>query len=195
MTELLNSYDSDLEKLLSQIASHIKSVPSEGSSKVEKDIHTAKTLIKQMNIEIQSITNAKQKGEFKTKVNYYKKQVEKFEQELKKSSLLQSTSASCGENDHFGFSSSSSLNEDEYKQRMLHSTQVLTHSSKTLEMANQVLNETEQIAQDSAAMLRKHSEQMKHIQDKLYDVESEVKEGRKTVNRMSRPAIVNLFMK
>ncbi|KAG2385724.1 hypothetical protein C9374_003539 [Naegleria lovaniensis] len=194
MTELFNSYESDLEKLLSQIAIQVQS-SSEGSTSSElKNINTAKNLIKQMNIEIQSITNVKQKGELKTKVNHYKQQVEKLEQELKKSNLLSGSSSFNGKTDHHAMDISSTSGDD-HKQRMLNSTQILKNSSKTLEMADKVLNETEQIAQESAATVRQHSEKIKQIQDKMYDLESEVRQGRKTVDRMSRPAIVNLFMK
>ncbi|KAG2374902.1 hypothetical protein C9374_010276 [Naegleria lovaniensis] len=195
MSELFRSYEDEyfeasnsIKRSLAALKNQTGDAKKQTARKIEKDLDTANKHIKQMNLEMQSTVNVQEKENLKKKLKTYKQDLSNLQKELESS---KSENARNRDALFSGYEDELPAASDDYRQRMVESTKVLERSNESLARASQILDETEQIGIDSAATLREQGERMKKTRDRLYDVDSEIKQGGRILGRMSRREILN----
>jgi len=197
MSELFRSYEDEyfeVSNLIKRSLAELKNQSGEAKKKtvrkVEKDLDTANKHIKQMNLEMQSTVTVQEKENLKKKLKTYKTDLSNLQKELEG---LKSDSNKNNRDALFAGNYDDDLpaSSEDHRNRLVQSTKVLERSNESLARANQILDETEQIGIDAGATLRGQGERMKQTRDKLYDVDSELKQGGRILGRMSRREILN----
>ncbi|EFC39057.1 vesicle transport v-snare protein [Naegleria gruberi] len=195
MSELFRSYEDEYFEASNGIKrslAELKSVSGDAKKrvvrKIEKDLDTANKQIKQMNLEMTSTANPQEKENLKKKLKTYGQDLTNLKKEFEgaKSDNNRNRDAlfSGGYDDDLPSAS------DDYRNRLVQSTQVLERSNETLDRASKILDETEQMGVETAGTLREQGERMKKTRDKLYDVDSQIKQGGRILGRMSRREVL-----
>ncbi|KAL9645145.1 hypothetical protein ABK040_002348 [Willaertia magna] len=199
MSELFRNYEEEYFELSNGIKRQLADVKNQtGDSKqktlrkIERDLESANKNIKQMNLEMQSTVDIKGKEQLKNKLKTYKQDVSNLQKQLEMARIQSKGSAARDQllgtegDEELQFASS-----EDHRNRLIQSTKVLERSNDTLNRASQILDETEQIGIDSAIKLREQGDQIRGTRDKLYDVDTEIKQGGRILGRMSRREILN----
>ncbi|PWN48020.1 V-snare-domain-containing protein [Violaceomyces palustris] len=199
MSELYESYASDLSQLRDSITSKLENELGSQSGEARKstlrraamEVEEAEEVLSQMEIEIQSFPQSV-RSNYSLQLRASKADVERLSKQIRAALAAPSGSKSF---DPFADPSTSpsdlesqSDNANSQRQRLLQGTATLEDSSRRLQDSNRLALETEDLGNDILRDLRSQREQIENTRDTLRQADSNIDRSSKTLTKMIRRA-------
>ncbi|GAC77144.1 hypothetical protein PANT_24d00062 [Moesziomyces antarcticus T-34] len=198
MSELFDSYASDLQQLKDGIRQKIDSAKSQNGEakkstlrRAEMELEEAEEVISQMDIEVQGFPQSV-RSRFSVQIRGFKQEIQGLTKEVR-AGLASSSSGSGGAaynpayaDDDADLEAADSATAN--RQRLLQGTASLEDGTRRLEESNRLALETEDLGADILRDLRSQREQIENSRDTLRQADQSIDRSSKTLSKMIRRA-------
>mmetsp|Transcript_11212 Transcript_11212/g.26593 ORF Transcript_11212/g.26593 Transcript_11212/m.26593 type:complete len:184 (-) Transcript_11212:1566-2117(-) len=180
MNNLLASYDSQLQSLISTIESKLR----DGKySETGLDLSNAESVLRRMELEVRSL--GEEPCEAVQKVRYYKNLLLRQRADL--NSVLTALNDPCACVSRDGLESCNRASETTFqRERLLSNTDKLRQTSTLIEQGRQTLLQTEELGTGVLRSLQEQRHAITRAQDSLRQTDSSLGQARKTLKSLTR---------
>ncbi|PWZ01274.1 V-snare-domain-containing protein [Testicularia cyperi] len=198
MSELFDSYASDLQQLKDGIRSKLDQASSQSGEpqkstlrRAEMELEEAEEVISQMDIEVQGFPQSV-RSRYAVQIRGFKQEIEKLNKEVRSS--LSSGKGGAGfttggyTDDDRDLESGGAGDSAAQRQRLLQGTTMLEDGTRRLEESNRLALETEDLGADILRDLRSQREQIENSRDTLRQADQSIDRSSKTLSKMIRRA-------
>ncbi|KAJ1021840.1 hypothetical protein NDA16_003603 [Ustilago loliicola] len=196
MSELFDSYASDLQQLKDGIRQKIDQAKSQNGEakkstlrRAEMELEEAEEVISQMDIEVQGFPQSV-RSRYSVQIRGFKQEVQALTKEVRAGLSSSSGGASGGYNAAYA-DDDGDLEADAAtanRQRLLQGTASLEDGTRRLEESNRLALETEDLGADILRDLRSQREQIENSRDTLRQADQSIDRSSKTLSKMIRRA-------
>ncbi|CDU24373.1 related to VTI1-v-SNARE: involved in Golgi retrograde protein traffic [Sporisorium scitamineum] len=198
MSELFDSYASDLQQLKQGIRQKIDQAKSQNGEakkstlrRAEMELEEADEVISQMDIEVQGFPQSV-RSRFSVQIRGFKQEVQALTKEVRSSLSPSSSGGARGGYDPAYADGDADLEAADSatanRQRLLQGTASLEDGTRRLEESNRLALETEDLGADILRDLRSQREQIENSRDTLRQADQSIDRSSKTLSKMIRRA-------
>lgn len=199
MSELFDSYASDLDQLKQGIRQKLEQAKSQNGEakkstlrRAEMELEEADEVISQMDIEVQGFPQSV-RSRYSVQIRGFKQEVQALTKEVR-SGLSSSSGGSRGAYDPAYADDDADLEAADSatanRQRLLQGTASLEDGTRRLEESNRLALETEDLGADILRDLRSQREQIENSRDTLRQADQSIDRSSKTLSKMIRRYVV-----
>ncbi|CCF48837.1 hypothetical protein NDA11_001128 [Ustilago hordei] len=196
MSELFDSYASDLQQLKDSVCQKIDQAKSQNGEaknstlrRAEMEVEEAEEVISQMDIEVQGFPQSV-RSRYSVQIRGFKQEVQALTKQVR-AGLSASSGGARGGNDAAYADEDVDVEADAAtanRQRLLQGTASLEDGTRRLEESNRLALETEDLGADILRDLRSQREQIENSRDTLRQADQSIDRSSQTLSRMIRRA-------
>ncbi|KAJ1032901.1 hypothetical protein NDA18_001623 [Ustilago nuda] len=196
MSELFDSYASDLQQLKDSVCQKIDQAKSQNGEtkkstlrRAEMEVEEAEEVISQMDIEVQGFPQSV-RSRYLVQIRGFKQEVQALTKQVR-AGLSASSGGARGGNDAAYADEDGDVEADAAtanRQRLLQGTASLEDGTRRLEESNRLALETQDLGADILRDLRSQREQIENSRDTLRQADQSIDRSSQTLSRMIRRA-------
>ncbi|SOV05809.1 related to VTI1 - v-SNARE: involved in Golgi retrograde protein traffic [Ustilago sp. UG-2017a] len=196
MSELFDSYASDLQQLKDSVCQKIDQAKSQNGEakkstlrRAEMEVEEAEEVISQMDIEVQGFPQSV-RSRYSVQIRGFKQEVQALTKQVR-AELSASSGGARGGHDAAYADEDGDVEADAAtanRQRLLQGTASLEDGTRRLEESNRLALETEDLGADILRDLRSQREQIENSRDTLRQADQSIDRSSQTLSRMIRRA-------
>ncbi|TKY87074.1 hypothetical protein EX895_003751 [Sporisorium graminicola] len=198
MSELFDSYASDLQQLKQGIRQKLDQAKSQNGEakkstlrRAEMELEEADEVISQMDIEVQGFPQSV-RSRFSVQIRGFKQEIQALTKEVRSGLSSSSSGGARGGYDPAYADEDADLEAADSatanRQRLLQGTASLEDGTRRLEESNRLALETEDLGADILRDLRSQREQIENSRDTLRQADQSIDRSSKTLSKMIRRA-------
>jgi len=180
--DLINEANRDIDVAQGLSGEQHKSIVK----KIKKALDLAQNNIRNMEMEANSL-DIGIKQQLKKAITSHKKDLRQLLKDVENLKSKKSKSQLLGGYEY----DNDMVTSDDYKQRLVNSTQRLDRSTDHLKRSIAILDETEQTAIETSSRLKAQGDQIRGATAKVQDIRTDVNRGGRVISRMFRREIMN----